>query len=336
MLCCGSCGNKYRFSDDAQIKKVRRLDMLPGRSALELCRVYMDLKRLRYFCKVVELGSVTQAARALNMAQPPLSKRIQELEDELNVVLFVRTGNRIEPTDAGFHLYRRACEILRQVEDSARETIQLANRNVKVLRIGLSHLFQNWFKPLLLELHRRNPDTELSISVSDSSHLEAQLNDGLIDIALIQKPYHSDGFDFISFAPIKLVAVISKRLMPEAPTDPIPYLDLGKYPLVLLHRAKDSGTYEILLDLFRKGGVDPKVIMHITQPGVILEWLEMGLEAATLLPESEVNPALLSHSHVLDIFPSPMVFFPAMVKTATTSYITELTDIVAEGYPFTQ
>lgn len=54
----------------------------------------MDLKRLRYFCKVVESGSITQAAKALNLAQPPLSKRIQELEEELNVVLFMRTGNR--------------------------------------------------------------------------------------------------------------------------------------------------------------------------------------------------------------------------------------------------
>lgn len=43
----------------------------------------MDLKRLRYFCRVVEHGSVSQAAKSLNMAQPPLSKRIQELEEEL-------------------------------------------------------------------------------------------------------------------------------------------------------------------------------------------------------------------------------------------------------------
>lgn len=47
----------------------------------------MDLKRLRYFCRVVEHGSVSQAAKSLNMAQPPLSKRIQELEEELQVSL---------------------------------------------------------------------------------------------------------------------------------------------------------------------------------------------------------------------------------------------------------
>lgn len=68
----------------------------------------MDLKRLRYFCRVVEHGSVSQAAKSLNMAQPPLSKRIQELEEELQVSLFERRGNRIEPTEAGYFLYRKA------------------------------------------------------------------------------------------------------------------------------------------------------------------------------------------------------------------------------------
>lgn len=74
----------------------------------------MDLKRLKYFCKVVEQGSISQAARVLNMAQPPLSKRIQELEEELNAPLFVRNGNRLETTDAGYYLYRKVCEILRR------------------------------------------------------------------------------------------------------------------------------------------------------------------------------------------------------------------------------
>jgi DNA-binding transcriptional LysR family regulator len=57
----------------------------------------MDLKRLRYFCRVVEQGSISQAAKVLNMAQPPLSKRIQELEEELNVPLFTRQEIALNP-----------------------------------------------------------------------------------------------------------------------------------------------------------------------------------------------------------------------------------------------
>lgn len=294
----------------------------------------MDLKRLRYFCKVVEHGSITQAARMLNMAQPPLSKRIRELEEELDVILFERNGGRIEPTQAGYHLYRRACEILRQIEGAALETQQIYNQKGKVLRIGLSHLFQRWFQPLLLALHRAHPAIELNISVLDSSHLEEKLNEGLLDVALIQRPYSSEGYDIVAFEAVKLVAVISKKLLPSPPEGPIPFLELANFPLVLLHRARDTGTYEILLELFRNGGVMPKIIMHITQPRAILDWLEAGFEAATLLPASEVNPAQLPHCHVLDIFPAPQLFFPAMVKMTVTPYIPELMEIISEGYPF--
>lgn len=98
---------------------------------------------------------------------------------------------------------------------------------------------------------------------------------------------------------------------------------------MLLHRAKDSGTYEMLMDLFRKSGVSAKVIMHITQPGVILDWLEDGLEAATLLPSSEVNAEKLPHCYVVDVFPSPQIFYPALVKLPSMPYLPALMDIIA-------
>lgn len=117
----------------------------------------MDLKRLKYFfCAVVEQGTISRAARILNIAQPPLSKRLQELEEEVGAPLFLRgTKKKIEPTPAGYHLYRRACEILRRVDDAARETALLARAETRTLRIGLSHLYQNYFESLLLEIHRK-------------------------------------------------------------------------------------------------------------------------------------------------------------------------------------
>lgn len=88
----------------------------------------------------------------------------------------------------------------------------IANKEKFQLRIGLTHLFQSYFKPLLLELYKRHPQAEINISVTDSSHLETMLNEGTIDLALIQRPYRSEGFDFVSFDPVRLVAVISKNV----------------------------------------------------------------------------------------------------------------------------
>ncbi|KAA8996669.1 LysR family transcriptional regulator [Affinibrenneria salicis] len=293
----------------------------------------MDFKRLKYFCKVVEQGSISQAARALNIAQPPLSKRIQELEEELDIPLFIRAGRKVEPNEAGYYLYRKACEILRQVDDTARETIQISNRENRVLRIGLTHLFQSYFKPLFLELYRRHPDLKLNISVSDSGNLESLLNEGLLDVALMQKPARPEAFDCIVFNPVPLVAVVNKHLLSEKPQGALSCFDLGRFPLLLLHRSKDPGTYEILMEHFRKSGVHPNVIMRIAQPTVILDWLESGLEAAALLPGSEVDGENLKNCYVAQIFPSPLVFFPALVKMSVTFSMPELTDIIKAGYP---
>ncbi|MBA4707723.1 LysR family transcriptional regulator [Aquitalea aquatica] len=294
----------------------------------------MDLKRLRYFCTVVEQGNITHAARILNMAQPPLSKRLHELEDEVGVPLFFRNGRRIEPTVAGFHLYKRASEILRSVSDTVMETIALSKQETKLLRIGLSHLFQSYFSPLIMEIKRCHPDVEIGVTVSDSSHLEVLLNNGLIDIALIQKPAKNDGFDCITFAPIKVQAVISKNLLSDPEKSEIHLSELSNYPLLMLRRANGAGTFEFLQDHMRKGGVEPHIAMHVSQPGLLLEWLESGLQGAALLPSSEIKTEKLHHAKAMEIFPAPQIFFPSIVKLTTTSHMKELMDLVEQGYPF--
>ena len=294
----------------------------------------MDLKRLRYFCTVVEQGSITRAAEVLNMAQPPLSKRLQELEEELGVALFLRQGRRIEPTPAGHYLYQKAGEILRDVEATARETVLFAKRETKLLRIGLTHLFQSYFKDLILEIHRCHPDVELSIQVSDSSHLELLLTNGLLDIALIQRPARSDGYDCITLAPISLKAVVHTSLLGGATPHHLSLAEIGRFPLLLLKRASGTGTAELLLNQMRKAGVQPNVMMHVSQPGVILEWLESGLVAASLLPASEIVAERLPHCTVLEITPAPQVFYPSIVKLTTAPYLREVMELIEVGYPF--
>ncbi|WP_048994243.1 LysR family transcriptional regulator [Klebsiella pneumoniae] len=288
----------------------------------------MDLKRIKYFCKVIEHGSISEAARQLNMAQPPLSKRIQELEDELGVLLLVRSSNGVEITAAGNYFYHRACQIFHQLEDATRETIKIAQRENAFIRIGLTHLFQSYFQPLILELYRRNPSIELRITVSDSSNLEAFLHDGLIDVAFIQKPQPDDAFYCHEFPPVPTVAVINKKLMPFIPDEPLEISQLVSMPLVLLRRYEGTGIYEKFVDLFSESGKYPNIIMHITQPKAILDCLESGLEAVSLLPASEVDAGRLEECHVIPLASSHKIFFPTMVKMSAMPDISEIADIL--------
>jgi DNA-binding transcriptional LysR family regulator len=81
----------------------------------------MDLKALRYFITVAEELNITRAAEKLHMSQPPLSAQIKALEEELDAELFIRGRRRLEMTEPGQMLYRRAKEILSLTEKTKSE-----------------------------------------------------------------------------------------------------------------------------------------------------------------------------------------------------------------------
>ena len=85
----------------------------------------MNFRRLKYFVKIVDIGSLTQAAEVLHIAQPALSQQVATLEGELDQQLLIRTKRGVTPTEAGKVLYTHARTILRQCEQA-----QLAVNNV--------------------------------------------------------------------------------------------------------------------------------------------------------------------------------------------------------------
>ena len=78
----------------------------------------MNLRRLKYFVKIVDVGSLTQAADLLHIAQPALSQQLATLEGEVHQQLLLRTKRGVTPTEAGKVLYRHAQLILRQCDQA--------------------------------------------------------------------------------------------------------------------------------------------------------------------------------------------------------------------------
>ena len=122
----------------------------------------MDLRRLRYFVAVAEELSFNRAAQRLRISQPPLSNQIKQLEEELDVLLFVRTNRGVRMTEAGEALLEEARRILVQLEQTTRLVQRVGHGEVGRLTLGFVPSASNEVLPPILRTFRnRFPDVEL-------------------------------------------------------------------------------------------------------------------------------------------------------------------------------
>ena len=120
----------------------------------------MELRQLRYFVQVVELGSMGQAAQKLGVVTSALSQQISRLESELSTRLLQRTSTGVVPTDAGLAFWRQAQLALRHADDAVRAA-QLARLSGHV-SVGMApSTITVLGLPFLQAMRERYPDIRL-------------------------------------------------------------------------------------------------------------------------------------------------------------------------------
>ena len=248
----------------------------------------MDLKRLRYFCTIAEQGQVSRAAAVLNIAQPPLSQRLKELEQELGCALFERRGRSLLLTEAGKLLLRRARDILRSVDATRDEVIRTASQAGPALRIGLSPTCRSFWLSRFDALRTLFPERSIGLVVGDSSYLEHLLLTLQLDAALMQPPMHPENFRVQSISTSRTVAVLPEGLL-NANAEQVSLTDLGHHSLLLLRRSTGVGSYERLLHCLQSAGFTPDVALFSSDGDLLLELLKQGFQGIAVIPESEAR-----------------------------------------------
>lgn len=246
----------------------------------------MDLKRLLYFCTIAEQGQVSRAAAVLNIAQPPLSQRLKELEQELGCALFLRRGRSLQLTEAGKLLHRRARDILHSVDATRDEVIRTASQTGPALRIGLSPTCRSLWLSRFDALRALFPERSVGLVVGDSSYLEHLLLTLQLDAALMQPPMHPENFRVHAIAASRTVAVLPAGLLAPG-TDRVALADLGHHSLLLLRRSTGVGSYERLLHCLQVGGFTPRVTLYSSDVDLLLALLGQGFQGIAVIPESE-------------------------------------------------
>jgi DNA-binding transcriptional LysR family regulator len=149
----------------------------------------MELRHLRYFVVVAEEQNVTRAAARLHLSQPPLSRQIHDLEEELGVELFQRTAKSLALTEAGKVFLGEARLVLLRV-DQAVEKVRAAAKNLRGhLRVGYAPSLTAKFLPdALRSFEHEFPEVRVSLHDLSSEECMQKLAAEKIDIALTVKP----------------------------------------------------------------------------------------------------------------------------------------------------
>ena len=147
----------------------------------------MDIRILKYFMTLCETGTVTAAAKVLNITQPALSRQLSLLEDELGGQLFTRDKRGIQLTEAGVYLYKHALEIVNLTERTISEFPKTENTITGDLRIGAGESPSIIHTVKIIKMLRENyPDIHIHFYNVGSRDVQARMmENGIIDFALL-------------------------------------------------------------------------------------------------------------------------------------------------------
>lgn len=233
-----------------------------------------------YFVTIVEAGNISAAAKKLNLSQPPLSKQIMLLENELGVKLMERSSRKITLTDAGFLLYQRAKNIITMMESASEEMESFGSNRPHVLRLGvISSCSRSLIQDCMVEFCQMNPHVRFEISEANTYELLEMLNRGMIEAAVVRTPFHTDGLECMYGREEPLVAVGRGEYLGTSDS-PITIPQLAELPIDFYRRFE-----HMLIPVFQNNGVTLNVFCESDDARTPLMWARAGLGVA-VVPKS--------------------------------------------------
>jgi len=230
--------------------------------------------RYKVFLSVANNLSFSKAAEELYISQPAVSKQIKELEKTHDTTLFLRKGNRISLTTAGRLVYTYAQKASKLHSELEYELGCLKNSHKGTLRIGASSSISQYLIPsILANFHSHYPEIDLKLFNGNSFAMEQMLNEGQIDIALVENYSSKADFNYSKFIEDEIVAIVGTQSS-FAKNKYLKISDIKNVPFVL--RERGSGTLQVIEKTFNNVGIDIEhlnIVIHLGTTEAIKNFL---------------------------------------------------------------
>lgn len=236
----------------------------------------MELRHLKYFLAVAEELNFTKAAEKLFISQPPLSRQIIELEEEVQARLFNRNNKKVELTEAGKYFEKEVKELFQNLERITVKTKKIAENVSGEFTIAyISSIYSSVISELIKHLKEQFPYVNFKLFEISTTKQISALEQGKIDLGIIRSPIKSpkiksqlwfqDGFSVVYNR--NIIQINSEKEIPN----------LKDETFVFFNKDYAPHYHEVLLELCAFYGFTPKVVHESNNINSIVQLVKNGL-----------------------------------------------------------
>lgn len=248
----------------------------------------MELRHLRNFIAVAEEMSICRAAERLHLSQPPLTRQIKQLEDDVGARLLERTSRGVELTDAGRLLLTEARNIVALAEQAVERTGQAALGRLGRIDVGIFGSGIFGAIPKILLTYRQNyPEVNIVLHSMTKGEQIAALRERRLTVGFNRLLEETPGITSEVILTEKLHLAIN-RSHPLSREKQIPWRKLDRQPLVLFPSGTRPSFIDLVVEHCREDGFEPWIVQEVGDAvnGVALVATGFGI---CIVPESAIN-----------------------------------------------
>ncbi|MDP3339214.1 LysR substrate-binding domain-containing protein [Frigidibacter sp.] len=239
----------------------------------------IELLQVRYFVILAEELNFSRAALRLNISQPPLSRHIQQLEQQLDVLLFERTSRRVTMTPAGQAFLVEARRLLAQTDAAVIATRRAARVVSGKLTVGFVGAATYEVLPQLVKMAQTElPGVEFDLIQLETAEQDEALRTGRIDLGLSRPLSGGPMIDCVRIAHEPMMLAIPQDHPLSIRRRP-PAKALEGEPFIMFAPAARH-LHDMLTGLLQKAGISPRVVLQMTHSQAILSLVSTGIGLA--------------------------------------------------------
>ena len=238
----------------------------------------MELRHLRYFVTVAEERGITKAAARLHVSQPPLSRQIRDIEEELQTPLLDRSAKQIELTVAGKVFLKEARAVLKRMDEAVLRIRSLTGQCIEELRVGYAPTPTTELLPRVLKVFRKaHPKVRVSLFDLTTNEMIRGLKARELDVALVVRPplKANDGlmFEALDELPIGLMVSNDHRF---ARRTSVTLAEALREPIVAYIRDGYSDYHHWLNTVVRQMKCKPRIVTSVDGAASLMAAVQAG------------------------------------------------------------